>query len=234
MTDYKEEQDNEIEALESIYPDEIKVLSTEPYTFTVDINITDSPNENHEDESVSITVQFTYTPSYPDEGPLIEIVNANNLDDQETDSLLQFMQSQVEENLGMVMVFSIVSATQEKLTEMREERKKRKEEERERKARELEELEQKKFEGTKVTIETFLAWKTAFDAELAEAKRKAGLQREVSKKLTGRELFMRDSTMDDSDIKFLEGEEGDAVEVDESLFEDLDDLDIDEDEDVTT
>jgi len=87
----------------------------------------------------------------------------------------------------------------------------------------------KKLEGTKVTIESFLAWKADFDKERMEkmlVKEKTGKE-----KLTGRELFMTDTTLNESDLKFL-AEAGDtAVTVDESLFEDLEDLDIDDDSD---
>ena len=38
---------------------------------------------------------------------------------------------------------------------------------------------------------------------------------------------MKDNTLDDSDVKFFESE-GDAVHVDESLFEDMEDLELDE------
>lgn len=49
---------------------------------------------------------------------------------------------QIEENIGMVLVFTIVSAVQEKLTVMVEDSKRRKQEEIERKKRQLEEEEQ--------------------------------------------------------------------------------------------
>ena len=63
---------------------------------------------------------------------------------------------------------------------------------------------------------------------LALGKRK----KVVSKnKLTGKQLFERDVTLNESDIQFL----GDnnistgGVKVDESLFQDLDDLELEED-----
>ena len=60
-----------------------------------------------------------------------------------------------------------------------------------------------------------------------------------TKKLTGRQLFERDSTLNDSDVQFLtmlsDGgvkvdtiSSGGGVKVDESLFQDFDDLDLDE------
>lgn len=53
------------------------------------------------------------------------------------------------------------------------------------------------------------------------------------KKLTGRELFTRDTTLNDSDIKFLmeAGDSVESVKIDESLFQNIDDLELDSDED---
>merc|ERR1711973_748055 len=84
--------------------------------------------------------------------------------------------------------------------------------------------EQRKLEGTKVTIESFLAWKAEFDREMREKKGKElEKQEKKSKKKTGRELFLTDTTLNDSDVKFLaETGDSEAVTVDESLLEDLD------------
>ncbi|XP_012505584.1 PREDICTED: RWD domain-containing protein 1 [Propithecus coquereli] len=46
MTDYGEEQRNELEALESIYPDSFTVLSENPPSFT--ITVTSEAGENDE------------------------------------------------------------------------------------------------------------------------------------------------------------------------------------------
>ena len=65
----------------------------------------------------------------------------------------------------------------------------------------------------------------AFKKHLEEKTKK-------SKKKTGRELFLTDTTLVDSDVKFLaETGDSDAVTVDESLFEDLDDLDLEDSDD---
>lgn len=54
-----------------------------------------------------------------------------------------------------------------------------------------------------MTVETFLSWKEKFDEETGYKKRKELAEKE-GKKLTGRELFMTDKTLDQSDLKFLE------------------------------
>lgn len=52
-------------------------------------------------------------------------------------------------------------------------------------------------------MESFLSWKEKFDEEMGYTKRRELADRE-GKKLTGRELFMTDKTLDQSDLKFLD------------------------------
>ena len=109
---------------------------------------------------------------------------------------------------------------------------------------------QKRLEGTKVTVESFLAWKAQFDAERLSKKEIVDAS---AKRLTGKELFLKNVTLNDSDIQFLnEGKNivkwqlynfmlilnilgcalilsyslilgtENTVDVDESLFDDLD------------
>nr|AZL87403.1 RWD domain-containing protein 1 [Urechis unicinctus] len=227
MTDYKEEQNGEIEALESIYSDELDVIETSPFhIFTVTVTSQSS------DEAVpvgSCVIQFTYTPKYPEEAPAVEISEFEGIEQNHADDILDLIKEEAAENLGMVMVFTLVSAVQEKLSDLVEQIELEKKNEVERRLKEVEAAEQKKFEGVRVTVDSFLAWKAKFDAEMAEIKRRAGEKKVDCKKLTGKDLFMRDASLDNSDVKFLE-EVGDTVQVDESLFQDMEDLDIDEDE----
>lgn len=228
MTDYREEQRNELEALESIYPDSFTVLSDTPVSFT--ITVTSDPGED--DETVESTVKFTYVEKYPDEAPLYEIVSQENIEDEDARAIISCLDQQVEENLGMVMIFTLVSAIQEKLNEIVDQIKTRREEEKVKKEKEAEEAEKVVFHGTPVTIEAFLSWKAKFEAELNEIKRKRQKEEEQAgkNKLSGKKLFETDHNLDTSDIKFLE-EAGNSVEVDESLFQDMDDLDLDDEDD---
>ena len=59
------------------------------------------------------------------------------------------------------------------------------------------------FEGTRVSVETFMTWKAKFDAEMAALKKEKGRDEEGKRKLTGRELFMADRTLNESDLSFL-------------------------------
>merc|ERR1739844_648665 len=82
-----------------------------------------------------------------------------------------------------------------------------------------EEEEKKRLEGTKVTVESFLAWKAQFDAERQSKKEIVDAS---AKRLTGKALFLKNVTLNDSDIQFLNEGTENTVDVDESLFDDLD------------
>jgi hypothetical protein len=146
----------------------------------------------------------------------------------------------------MPVIFTLASHLSEQLSIQSENRQTRYRENIERKQREEEEAEQKRFLGTCVTVESFIKWKVQFDAEQSELIKTVKVDEGDMKKLTGRQLFEKDRSLYDSDIKFISGEGrsfynrvdycelirlslgGEVVEVDESLFEDMLDLDLDD------
>ena len=139
MTDYKQEQRDEIEAIESIYSEEISVISENPHRFTIPVK-TEGYDED-EGEGWLVLLKFTF----PAESDSIE-----------DDLLLEFKEAMgtvAEESLGMAMLFTIVFAGIEWLGETNDRLKREAEEER----RKLEEEEEdrKKLEGTKVAIESW-------------------------------------------------------------------------------
>nr|CAG4641259.1 EOG090X0F6V [Eulimnadia texana] len=222
---YKEEQLGEIGALESIYPDELEILNDDPYhEFTINVKSEEHGGEN--EVQYACKLKFVYTKTYPEEPPVIDVLDEEGMDDEQALRLKEHLEKEAEDNLGMVMVFTLVSSANEWLEKERVAEIQRKEDEKERLKQEAEEAEKRKFMGTPVSIENFLAWKEKFDAEMRALKMK-DIKEDKEKKATGRELFMRDQTLNESDLKFLE-EGGEVVKVDESLFQDLDDLDLDE------
>nr|XP_040137983.1 RWD domain-containing protein 1-like [Ictidomys tridecemlineatus] len=89
------------------------------------------------------------------------------------------------------------------------------------------------FHGTSVSIENFLSWEAKFDVELLKIKKKKQLKEEEQAEklyLLRKQLFETDHNLDTSDIQFLE-DAGNNVEVDESLFQEMDDLELEDDED---
>lgn len=234
MTDYKEEQVNEIEALESIYPDELSVLQTDPFhVFQLTVSAEEDQEDNDEEEEekgqLSVVLKFTYTPTYPDEAPIFEVTFDDDLAQEFEDQIGKLVQAEIDENLGMAMIFAIVSAAQEFLNERIDDIKAAKEEKRraiEEEKRKTEEEAANKLKGTLVTIESFLAWKEQFDKEQIElrTKRQQSAHESLGGKLTGKELFFENANLDTSDMDLLD--ESDRVEVDESLFQDMEELDI--------
>ncbi|ALC45833.1 CG5515 [Drosophila busckii] len=231
---YKEDQSNEVEALDSIYCGEMEVLQSEPFhKFQIPI-ATEEYNADAEDENnkgLSCKLVFEYTATYPDEAPLVEIDEAENFEDSYEEQLLEHLRLTIEENIGMEMIFSLVSTAQEWLNVRWDEHKKNQDDERARKVLEVEEAERKKFEGTVVTVETFMKWKLEFEDSTGIAAKRE--KNNDCKKLTGRELFMRDNTLNESDIKYLleAGENIENVKIDETLFQDIGELELDDDDD---
>ncbi|ETN61332.1 RWD domain-containing protein 1 [Anopheles darlingi] len=228
---YREDQLNEIEALDSIYCGELEVEQTEPHKFRLPIATTEYDTEV-ETEGLSCKLLFTYTEKYPDTAPLVEIEDPENFQDDYEQELLEHIHKTIEENLGIEMIFSLVSSAQEWLNVKYDELKNAAESAKEEAKRKVDEEEMKKFEGTRVTVETFMAWKTQFELDLGITERKEKILAE-NRKLTGRELFLNDNTLNESDLKFLmdAGESIESVRIDESLFQNIDDLDLDSDTD---
>uniref|UniRef100_A0A2M4AHU3 Putative rwd domain-containing protein 1 n=2 Tax=Anopheles triannulatus TaxID=58253 RepID=A0A2M4AHU3_9DIPT len=228
---YREDQLNEIEALDSIYCGELEVEQTEPHKFRLPIATTEYDAEV-ETEGLSCKLLFTYTEKYPDTAPLVEIEDPENFQDGYETELLEHIHKTIEENLGIEMIFSLVSSAQEWLNVKYDELKNAAESAKEEAKRKVDEEEMKKFEGTRVTVETFMAWKTQFELDLGITERKEKILAE-NRKLTGRELFLNDNTLNESDLKFLmdAGESIESVRIDESLFQNIDDLDLDSDTD---
>ncbi|KAJ2776776.1 rwd domain-containing protein [Coemansia interrupta] len=239
---YAEEQQNEVDILQSIYPTEFVQESTDPYRFSLTIAVDDA------DDIRPCTLQLTieYTPTYPDELPVFEIALSDEgndapitdldaeLSDDDIDHLTQRTRETGEESLGMAMVFAMASnlkeAAIERLAKKTADLKRIKDE---RIQKEIE-AEQAKFIGTQVTRESFLEWKQRFEAEMmdmarlaAEAEERQGAKRAAAaagsmaagakkdSRLTGRQLFEQDKSLAMSDSRFIT--DGD-VSVDASAF----------------
>ncbi|XP_074601672.1 RWD domain-containing protein 1-like [Brevipalpus obovatus] len=236
MGGYEEDQISELQALEAIYPDEITVINGQPpIKFAVTL-IVNSPID--EDEEYKVTLMFTLIEQYPEVGPEVEIEELSEcFEDIDREELTELIEKEISNNLNSVMAFPLISSVNEWLQEKSESLKERKFQDQERKKKELEAEEMKRFEGTRVTIETFMAWKRDFDAEMAELEKMNQKDEGASRKMTGRELFEKDKSMIESDLQFLDSEEdfcldvGGDVKVNESLFQALDDIELDDEED---
>ena len=110
---------------------------------------------------------FQLPKNYPDVGPTIEIFSSKNLEDCDELEIVDILNDMTADNIGMVMVFTMVTRASEWLNTLKERKIIERKQAEEQRKKEIEEMERKKFEGTRVTVETFIAWKMKFDAEMA-------------------------------------------------------------------
>lgn len=159
-----------------------------------------------------LILQISYPPEYPDEAPGLELSAPPNapkhprLDIQEDRArLLDTLQPVIEENMGMAMVFTLVSALKESAELLMAERVNAIHAEKEVEAARAEEEENRKFQGQAVTPEAFLAWQAMFKKEMEEQEQRKREEIEAEdrknkkpsaiardeKKLTGKQLWER-------------------------------------------
>ncbi|KAG6003225.1 hypothetical protein E4U21_002257 [Claviceps maximensis] len=200
----REEQVEEREVLESIFPEEITDLSETEFQVSIKLDI---PFEEDEDSAPHFLLQIRYPDEYPDVAPHLDLLGAPNAPAHEhfnisddRDQLLALVQETIQENLGMAMVFAVVSTIKEAAEQMIQDRKDTVTKAQEEIALAAEREENKKFHGTQVTPEAFLKWREGFLKEMEEKERKEEEDRlaELKKakvkepiKLTGRQLWQR-------------------------------------------
>ncbi|KAI0014657.1 RWD-domain-containing protein [Xylariomycetidae sp. FL0641] len=183
----REEQIEEREVLDSIFPEEIQGKSALPvairfahiseteYRITIKLDIPPSDEDGETpDEPPAMVLHVRYPAGYPDEAPDLDLLPALDggshprfsvAEDKHT--LLSGLQDTIQENLGMAMVFTLVTT----LTEAAE-----------------------------ALIARFMKWREGFLAEMEERRRREEEERAAELKkarvkepvrLTGRQLWER-------------------------------------------
>ncbi|KAI1214070.1 RWD domain-containing protein [Annulohypoxylon truncatum] len=207
--------------LESIFPDEITDISDTEYRISIKLDL---PEEDGEEasEPPTLILYVRYPENYPDEAPILDLSPPQNAASHphfsvaaEKEQLLKGLEDTIQENLGMPMIFTLVTTLKEEAEQLIAERKEAALKVHEEALLAAEREENKKFHGTPVTPETFMKWREGFlkemeekaqreeDERLAELK-KAKVKEPV--KLTGRQLWERglvgkvDEGDDDEDI----------------------------------
>lgn len=161
-------------------------------------------------EQPTIYLNVTYPETYPDTGPYLDITPPPNapkypyLDVQaDKAQLLDALQPTIEDNMGMAMVFTLVTTLKEVAETLVADRQRQQQEILDVQAAAKEEEENRKFHGTSVTRERFLEWRSKFKIELeekakadkdeaeAEERKKRGFKSTDEKKLSGRQLWER-------------------------------------------
>ena len=237
---------DEIEALESIYPDEFQLLS--PYKAQLDISDwSDSSFPN-----LNLHLQIEFPETYPNDIPIIDytLLNQEEEEEEEQEILtyedLENLKTKVEleskENVGMAMIFTLVEFIKEELPRIYKEKQDIQEQIRLEKLAKLEQEELARKQGTICTIESFNAWLSTFLQEIKSIKNSGGVLtpameaiaagsklfqvKSLNGKLNGRQLFEKDVSLATADMAFLDEND---VAVDITLF-DLENLGLEEDE----
>lgn len=167
-------------------------------------------NQDGDDsEPPTMLLQVKYPEEYPEEPPVLDLLPTPNAPihpyfsvatDKEV--LLDGLTETIEENMGMAMVFTLVSTLKENAEQLIVQRQEAKEREREEKALAVEAEENKKFHGEPVTRESFMKWREGFQEEMESIKVKEEAEEEAAEKkknkgketvvaLTGRQLWER-------------------------------------------
>ncbi|QLG74492.1 hypothetical protein HG535_0G03750 [Zygotorulaspora mrakii] len=234
--DYKTEQAEELEVLESIYPDteDLEILEKKypDIRFTSKCELEPQVEDFKFTERLLLIVEFLLPEKYPDEAPIMKfhleeepLEDADGESDEEREEeeqeydehgnkverklknfadavsfehFIPELQARIEEQIeeemlqGTQMCFALISSIKE-LSESwytGEINKLKREHELELQKREREE--QKKFQGTKVTRESYLEWRSKFREEwkLDEKDEQRRTQAHHGR-LTGKQIFQR-------------------------------------------
>jgi hypothetical protein len=156
---------------------------------------------------IALTVR--YPEDYPDEAPTLDVTageanavpHPNFSVSEDREALLRGLEDVVRENLGIAMVFTLVSALKEAAEQLILDRRAAAARAREEELLAAERAENAKFHGTPVTKESFLKWREGFLKEIEEQRLREEEERlaELKKargpkepaRLTGRQLWER-------------------------------------------
>jgi hypothetical protein len=233
MADYEQEQEMEVEALQAILMDDIKEIDPSESglsTTTRCFEILLSPQDDDFDESANVPVQlaliFAHTEKYPDEPPLLNVKSVRGIKPDDLASLKEKLDQEATENLGMAMVYTLVASAKEWLTEHYGQNGGDEQPE----ETEAEQEEVIVPHGEAVTVESFLAWRERFEAELALQRAKlmpdSALTAPKEKKLTGRQYFEsgRHTVKGASTVADEEEQEEEDIEFDDDFEDDEADM----------
>ncbi|EKD15821.1 uncharacterized protein L3040_003324 [Drepanopeziza brunnea f. sp. 'multigermtubi'] len=203
----KEEQIEEREVLDSIFPEEIQDISDTEYRISVPLDITNDDGDNSKPPTVILQVK--YPDGYPEEPPILDLLPESNAPvhpyfsvGSDKDILLEGLKETIEENMGMAMIFTIYSTLKDNAEQLIAQRQQVERDVQEQKILALEREENKKFHGTPVNPETFMIWRKTFRQEMEElrvkeeeaeeaAEKKKNRGKETVMQLTGRQLWER-------------------------------------------
>ena len=114
-----EEQEQEIESLQYIFPEEFKLNNEKPYKFEIMIN---SNTESEDKNFLKLRITFDLQEEYPNCIPFFRVKNLSTdyIDNAVLDKYEDEMRELAEENMGSMMIFQMCDLLKEKITEINE------------------------------------------------------------------------------------------------------------------
>jgi hypothetical protein len=211
MSDHRAQQQDEIDLLQNIIFDKMKIVESEP-NFKIFMEI----KSDIEDPKMKFHLTVTLNEEYPDKEPTFELLEVNNhLASAKVRVLESKLSSLCQEYINMPMLYqmyecilSFADEEEEKLLKEEKEIQKKLEEERRIMEEKLKEEEEKLVQQrtyTPVTKELFDEWYKKFIKKKREEKKE---KEPNSNKLTGRQFFLN------RNLKIEENEE-DKIKKDE-------------------
>eukprot|EP00996_Jenningsia_fusiforme_P002661 NODE_3484_length_969_cov_18.022826_g3198_i0.p1 GENE.NODE_3484_length_969_cov_18.022826_g3198_i0~~NODE_3484_length_969_cov_18.022826_g3198_i0.p1 ORF type:complete len:216 (+),score=46.95 NODE_3484_length_969_cov_18.022826_g3198_i0:81-728(+) len=211
-----EEQTGELEALAAIYADDFEIMQDTP---PIRLRVCLTGGDDHK---VQLVVEFPR--SYPEVAPVVSAVPLSNILKVTTDRLATHLASVAAENVGSVMVFTLVQEVMDFLEALEGEAEPEVDDDPGRLKKPVINDAAAIRHGNNVTRENFEEWKRRFDKE-RDAKallRQKARDKEMEgrkDRLTGRQYFAKMSA--GIDWELFNAEEG---------LDDLDDLDLEDSE----
>lgn len=230
----KQEQDEELEALSFIYPQEF--IQTSDNTLEITIKVEDNCRNE-----IDILLKAEFPPDYPDVSLVFSLeATEGEVGEQELLILQDKITEKMPEFLGLAMVFSIVEFIKTEIVEILNHKFTIEISADSESAPTL----QDKIPLNKVTRESFMQWKENFSKEIRQLiSEKKELSKSLkdfaqieqiiqnsNKKITGRQMFERDQSLVNTDLLQSQDLDDDVV-VDLQLFKgmDVEDLELEVD-----
>lgn len=207
---YLEEQKEELEVLESIYPDELTLISDSHFTIKIGL-------DTQTDRSHTLLLDVRLPETYPEVVPRLGIeyveeeeVEEEILDDSDDDqdekyvslaetmeferedyaTLLAKLDEEAELNIGMPSIFAIAALLKDEAEQLFQAKVDAAQKTYDDELIAKEKEEQKKFHGTKVTKESFETWRKSFREEMKiDDQIRKRFEDMHNGKMTGREIF---------------------------------------------
>ena len=154
-------------------------------------------------------LKVAYPEAYPDAAPIVDLFPPPNAQAHpffnlaaDKDELLASLSESIEENIGMAMIFALVSTLKDNAEQLIASRQQEERNRHEEKVLAAEREENKKFHGTPVNPETFVKWREGFRKEMEEQQEREEREEEIAEKkrnrgkeatvlLTGKQLWER-------------------------------------------